>query len=34
MRCEECGKEIEIWWAMNDKWVCKECKKKGEIKII
>jgi ribosomal protein L37AE/L43A len=28
MRCQFCGKEVDVWWVHDDKWCCKECKKK------
>jgi len=28
MRCEYCNKEVDVWFVWNDKWCCKECKKK------
>ena len=29
MRCEECGKEVKVWFAKDGKWCCEECKKKN-----
>lgn len=26
MRCEFCGKEIDVWWARDGKWCCKDCR--------
>jgi len=33
MKCEFCGKEVDVWWVRDDKWCCKECKDEEKRQI-